>query len=52
MLAFCKRLSLVLGATLGLAFASGAANAQTTITDNFDVLITINAFCAMSQGTR
>lgn len=51
MLAFCKRMSLVAGAVAGLAFASGAAQAQTTITDNFDVLITINAFCAITSPT-
>lgn len=51
MLAFCKRLSLVLGAVAGFAFASGSANAQTTVTDTFDVLITINAFCAITSPT-
>ncbi len=51
MLVFCKRLSLVLGAVGGLAFASGAATAQTTVTDTFDVLITINAFCAITSPT-
>lgn len=51
MLAFCKRLSLVLGTVAGFAFASGSANAQTTVTDTFDVLITINAFCAITNPT-
>ena len=51
MLAFCKRLSLVFGAVAGLAFASGTANAQTTVTSNFNVLITINAFCAITSPT-
>ena len=51
MLAFCKRLGLVLGAVSGLALTSGAASAQTTVTDTFDVLITINAFCAITSPT-
>ena len=51
MLAFCKRMSLVAGAVAGLSFASGAAQAQTTVTDTFDVLITINAFCAITAPT-
>jgi spore coat protein U-like protein len=51
MFAFCKRLSLVAGAIAGLSFASGAAQAQTTVTDTFDVLITINAFCAITSPT-
>lgn len=51
MLAFCKRLSLVLSAALGLAVASGAAHAQTSPqTDNFDVLITINAACTITTA--
>ncbi len=52
MLAFCKRLSLVLGAVAGLAFASGSANAQTTVTDTFDVLITITAECVLTNPTN
>jgi spore coat protein U-like protein len=36
---------------VGLAFASGAAQAQTTITDTFDVLITINADCDITNPT-
>ncbi|MEZ5926575.1 MAG: spore coat U domain-containing protein [Hyphomicrobiaceae bacterium] len=51
MLAFCKRLSLVLGTISGLALASNAATAQTTTTDTFDVLITIDAFCAITNPT-
>lgn len=52
MLAFCKRLSLVAGTVAGLAFAAGAAQAQTTTTDQFDVLITINAFCDITNPTN
>jgi spore coat protein U-like protein len=52
MLAFCKRLGLVIGTAAGLAIASGSANAQTTVTDTFDVLITINAFCAITNPTN
>ena len=51
MLAFCKRLSLVAGTVAGLAFASGAAQAQTTVTDTFDVMIQIDAFCAITNPT-
>lgn len=52
MLAFCKRLSLVAGTVAGLAFASGAAQAQTTVTDTFDVMIQIDAFCAITNPTN
>ncbi len=52
MLAFCKRMSLVAGAVAGLALASGAAQAQTTTTDTFDVLIQIDAFCAITNPTN
>lgn len=52
MLAFCKRMSLVAGAVAGLTFTAGAAQAQTTITDTFNVLITINAFCAITTPTN
>jgi spore coat protein U-like protein len=51
MLAFCKRFGLVVGTVSGLALASGAASAQTTVTDTFDVLITIDAFCAITNPT-
>lgn len=52
MLAFCKRLSLVAGTVAGLALVSGAAQAQTTTTDTFDVMIQIDAFCAITNPTN
>ena len=52
MLAFCKRLSLVLGAVAGVALASSAASAQTTTTvGNFNVLLTVDAYCEVTNPT-
>jgi spore coat protein U-like protein len=52
MLAFCKRLSLVAGTVAGVLLSTGVAKAQTTTTDTFDVLITIDAFCAITNPTN